>query len=387
MINALKLQKELGQISKQAGAGPSFLRTEYETGDGPLPFYRLKWLIEEELSREYDPQEFYLMLKMGNFGSLARVISQAMKLPVVTLNTNYTVWKSLLGQDSFPGIKWLLATLDNLAETYKFVLLFDDFTIFNKFGGMHYNAKTKKLGGISDYAIEAVQACVAYQHSLVLCIPDMVADGFYSAMGNRQFKPLTHKLTNKFQQQVLPELDPEGMVAINGWLSKGNIPAGYAPNDIYLGQLAVQARPLIDRIKLAYNSVEKGGRCLTVIEPSLSGLSYVPIDTLTLAKETLGDKTVQVIDCYQLVKETSTPGKQPKRIIGGKFRGGHDKFYVVKNWSSLAGHSNLKDTLSKTVRDDLRCRTVFALNENEYEDAKEILNSVTKNVFDIQNEK
>lgn len=387
MINTLKLQKELGQISKQAGAGPSFLRTEYETGDGPLPFYRLKWLIEEELSREYDPQKFYLMLKMGNFGSLARVISQAMKLPVVTLNTNYTVWKSLLGQDSFPGIKWLLTTLDKLAETYKFVLLFDDFTIFNKFGGMHYNAKTKKLGGISDYAIEAVQACVAYQHSLVLCIPDMVADGFYSAMGNRQFKPLTRKFTNKFQQQVLPELDPEGMVAINGWLSKGNIPAGYAPNDIYLGQLAVQARPLIDRIKLAYNSVEKERRCITVIEPSLSGLSYVPIDTLTLAKETLGDKTVQVIDCYQLVKETSTPGKQPKRIIGGKFRGGHDKFYVVKNWSSLAGHSNLKDTLSKTVRDDLRCRAVFALNENEYEDAKAILNSVTKNVFDIQNEK
>lgn len=240
---------------------------------------------------------------------------------------------------------------------------------------MHYNAKTKKLGGISDYAIEAVQACVAYQHSLVLCIPDMVADGFYSAMGNRQFKPLTRKFTNKFQQQVLPELDQEGMVAINGWLSKGNIPAGYAPNDIYLDQLAAQVRPLIDRIKLAYNSVGKEERCLTVIEPSLSGLSYVPIDTLTLAKETLGDKTVQVIDCYQLVKDFH-PWKTAKRIISGKFRGGHDKFYVVKNWSSLAGHSNLKDTLSKTVRDDLRCRAVFVLNENEYEDAKGILNSV-----------
>lgn len=114
MINALKLQKELGQISKQAGAGPSFLRTEYETGDDPLPFYRLKWLIEEELSREYDPQKFYLMLKMGNFGSLARVISQAMKLPVVTLNTNYTVWKSLLGQDSFPALNGYLQPLISL---------------------------------------------------------------------------------------------------------------------------------------------------------------------------------------------------------------------------------------------------------------------------------
>lgn len=354
--------------------GHSLLKATYDNNH-TLPFGRLKKLITDELNSGYKADQLYIMMKADGYSSFANVFSQAVQIPVVELNTDSSNWEQLLSQYGFDIIVELFTELDCLAQSSQFMLYVDRFADFNRWGNLHYNAKSNKLGGIADGAIEAMKASLVYSHSLTIRLPQPNSSNFYNALGNKQYKSLIKKFNTKFQQHSFSQYEKEHIELINEWLDTGEIPKRMKlPEPLLKSSEAYQKRKhkLVQKIKETYNSVGKDGRCAIIIEPSLSDLEYNFPDVVVTAMETLDNRSVQILDCYQIVKACATPGHQTSRVVQSYFQRNHTALFVVKNWESFKGHSKVREEFIKFIKKDNWCRVIFDLDKNEIIDFPQI---------------
>lgn len=365
-MDVKELQTKLDIISDQYNAGHNLLRATYDD-EHVLPFGRLQKMIADELnSGGYRVDQLYIMLKADAYSSLANVLSQAIQAPVVEFNTDFDNWEELLYHQGLGIITELFEKLDSLAKGYNFMLYVPGFSAFNELGKFHYNAKSDKLGGISDGTVEAIKATVAYSHSLTICLPHPNSSDFYNALGNKQYKPLIKKFNAKFQQHSLTHYGKEHMALLNKWLETGVIPEGMQTPELLQKDSETYRKKkeeLIQKIKKTYNSVGEDGRYTAVIEPSLSDLDYNLPDVVETAIEALDKSSVQVLDCYQIVRACNTPGHQTKRVIRSQFQKDHTALFIVKNWESLERHPKIREEIMNLIDADNWCRVIFDLDE------------------------